>query len=118
MQTTERRRERRQVTYLGAEVTFNQRRSAVDCLVRNMAPSGALVIFADRTPFPEELELSIPQRGRSFRGTVIWRHLDRAGLALQPLMPDEADASLAGVRRQQALKKENRALRRRFDSPI
>ena len=43
MQTTERRRERRQVTYLGAEVAYNRRSSAMDCLVRNMAPSGALV---------------------------------------------------------------------------
>ncbi len=118
MQTTERRRERRQIAYLGAEVTFNQKRSGMDCLVRNIAPSGALVTFADRTPFPEELELHIPQRGRSFRGTVIWRSLDCAGLALQPLSAGATDGSLAGIRRQQALKRENRALRRRYDSPI
>ena len=118
MQTTERRHERRQITYLGAEVTYNQGRSAMDCLVRNMAPSGALVTFADRTPLPEELELYVPQRGRSFHGTVIWRRLDSAGLALRPLNPEEAGISFDSARRQRALEKENRALRRRYDSPI
>ncbi len=115
MQTIERRRERRQIAYLGAEVTYNQQRSGMDCLVRNIAPSGALVMFADRTPFPEEFELHIPQRGRSFYGTVIWRRLDRAGLALQP---NESEDSLDGRRRERALKKERNALRHRFDSPI
>ncbi len=118
MQTTERRRERRQIAYLGGEVAYNQRRSGVDCLVRNIAPSGALIVFADRTPLPEELELNIPQRGRSFHGTVVWRRLDRAGLALQPLKANDAAASLDGARRQRALKKENRALRRKYNSPI
>ena len=118
MQTTERRHERRQIAYLGAEVTYNRQCSGMDCLVRNIAPSGALIVFADRTPLPTELDLHIPQRNRSFHGTVVWRHLDRAGLALQPLKADDAGASLDSVRRQHALKKQNRALRRRYDSPI
>ncbi len=105
MQTTERRHERRQIAYLGAEVTYNQQRSAMDCLVRNIAPSGALVVFADRTPLPEELELHVPQQNRSFRGTVVWQNLDRAGVALLPL-------------KRRALKKTNPALRHRYDSPI
>ncbi len=118
MQTTERRRERRQIAYLGAEVIYNQQRSAIDCLVRNIAPSGALIVFADRTPLPEELDLHVPQRGRTFHGSVVWRNVDRAGLALQPLAANDADASLDSARRQHALKKENRALRRRYNSPI
>ena len=117
MHTPERRRERRQIAYLGAEVTYNQRRSGTDCLVRNIAPSGALIVFADRTLLPEELELQIPQRGRTFRSTVVWRSFDRAGLALQPPQPDDTDTSPDSARRQRALKKE-RALRRRYDAPI
>ena len=117
MQTTERRRERRQIAYLGAEVTYNQRCSGMDCLMRNVAPSGALIVFADRTPLPDELDLQVPQWGRSFHGTVVWRSLDRAGLALQPLQPEDADTSPDSARRQRALKRE-RALRHRYDSPI
>ena len=105
MQTTERRHERRQIAYLGGEVTYNQQRSAMDCLVRNIAPSGALIVFADRTPLPEELELRVPQQNRSFRGTVVWQNLDRAGLVLLPL-------------KQRVLKKVNPALRHRYNSPI
>ena len=116
MQTTERRHERRQSAYLGGEVIYNRQRSGIDCLVRNIAPSGALIVFADRTPLPEELDLHIAQRGRTFHGRVIWRQLDRAGLALRPLA--NAEASLDSARRQLALKKQNRALRRRYDSPI
>ncbi len=115
MELTERRRERRQIVYLGAEVSYNQQRSSMDCVVRNMAPSGAMVIFADRTPFPAELDLHVPQRGRSFRGTVIWRRLDRAGLALEPLPANEP---LDDVRREHALKKENRTLRRQLGLPV
>ncbi len=117
LQTTERRRERRQITYLGAEVSYNQQRSGMDCLVRNIAPSGALVTFGDRTPFPDEFELHVPQRGSSFQGTVVWRRLDRAGLALQPLKSDETAASRDSARRQRALREE-RARRHRYDSPI
>ena len=60
----------------------------------------------------------MPQRGRSFRGKVVWRRLDRAGLELQPLNPDEDSVSLDSIRRQRTLKKENRALRRRYEAPI
>ena len=105
MPTTERRHERRQIAYLDAEVTYNQQCSGMDCLVRDIAPSGALIVFADGTLLPGELELHVPQQGRSFRGTVVWRHFDRAGLALLPL-------------KRRALKKENPALRHRYDSPI
>ena len=48
----ERRSERRGLTFLGGKLSFNQGRSVVDCLVRNISSAGALVVFPDRTPDP------------------------------------------------------------------
>jgi hypothetical protein len=111
----ERRRERRMKSYLGAKLTFNHRQSVVDCLIRNIAPSGVLVEFPDPTLAPADIELHIQHRDQSFRGTVVWRKQERAGVALAAVQFAERAISLDDVRRQKALKRENRALRKQLD---
>ena len=112
---TERRRERRQKSFLGAKLTFNRRQSVVDCLIRNISPAGALVEFPDMTLAPTDVELHVSHRDQSFRGTVVWRKQERAGVALAAFEFAEAAVSLDDVRRQKALKRENRALRKQLE---
>jgi hypothetical protein len=111
----ERRRERRMKSYLGAKLTFNHRQSVIDCLIRNISPTGALVEFPDTTLAPAEFELHVRHRDQSFRGTVIWRKQERAGVALAAFQFAERAISLDDVRRQKALQRENRALRKQLD---
>ena len=62
-------------------IHFNNRRSAVDCLVRDISPYGARLIFSDAVTTPDVLELHIPQKEQTLRVHVIWRHGQEVGVA-------------------------------------
>jgi hypothetical protein len=78
----ERRSEPRRRSLLGATVVYGRRQCAMDCIVRNISPHGALVVFPNSAVIPSELELHIPHREQTFAARVVWRGHDRAGLAL------------------------------------
>jgi hypothetical protein len=71
--TTERRRVARQKSFLRGMVYFNNRRSVADCLIRDISPFGARLMFADTVTTPDLLDLYIPQREQTLRAQVIWR---------------------------------------------
>jgi hypothetical protein len=77
----ERRRITRQKSFLRGSIHFNNRRSVVDCLVRDISPYGARLIFSDAVTTPDVLELYIPQKEQTLRVNVIWRHGQEAGVA-------------------------------------
>jgi hypothetical protein len=77
----ERRRTARQKSFLRGMIHFNNRRSAVDCLIRDISPYGARLIFSDAVTTPDVLELYIPQKEQTLRVHVIWRHGQEAGVA-------------------------------------
>src|SRR3954465_5789330 len=79
--TVERRRMARQKSFLRGMIYFNNRRNAVDCLVRDISPYGARLIFSDAVTTPDVLELYIPQKEQTLRVQVIWRHGQEAGVA-------------------------------------
>ncbi len=77
----ERRRTARQKSFLRGMIHFNNRRSAVDCLIRDISPYGARLIFSDAVTTPDVLELYIPQKEQTLRVQVIWRHGQEVGVA-------------------------------------
>jgi hypothetical protein len=79
--TTERRKVARQKSFLRGTIYFNNRRSAVDCLIRDISPYGARLIFSDAVTTPDMLDLYIPQKEQTFRIHVIWRHGLEVGAA-------------------------------------
>src|SRR6201991_6067 len=79
--TEERRRVARQKSFLRGMIYFNNRRSAVDCLVRDISPYGARLIFSDAVTTPDVLDLYIPQKEQTLRVQVIWRHGQEAGVS-------------------------------------
>ncbi len=85
----ERRRAIRQKSFLRGCVYFNKRRSAADCLVRDISHEGARIIFSDTVNVPDLVELYIPQKEQTLRARVQWRHGHEIGLAF-------ADAGRAG----------------------
>ncbi len=58
----ERRRAARQKSFLRGMVYFNNRRQMLDCLVRDVSPHGARLIFSAAANTPDTLELHIPQK--------------------------------------------------------
>ena len=73
-------------------IYFNNRRNAVDCLVRDISPYGARLIFSDAVTTPDVLELYIPQKEQTLRIHVIWRHGQEAGVAFAQAMQVEPAA--------------------------
>ena len=61
----ERRKEPRLKSLLGGRISFSRRQSTMDCMVRNIAPHGALVVFPHTSLTPTEFTLHIPHRGET-----------------------------------------------------
>jgi hypothetical protein len=90
--STERRRVVRQKSFLRGMVYFNNRRSVLDCLIRDISPYGARLIFSDAVTVPDALDLYIPQKEQSLRVHVIWRHGPDLGVAFAPAERMETSA--------------------------
>lgn len=77
----ERRRTARQKSFLRGMIYFNNRRNAVDCLIRDISTYGARLVFSDAVTIPDVLDLYIPQKEQTLRIHVIWRHGQEVGVA-------------------------------------
>ena len=84
--TIERRRVTRQKSFLRGLIYFNDRRSVLDCLVRDISPYGARLIFSDAVGTPDVLDLHIPQKEQTLRTHVIWRHGREVGVAFAEIL--------------------------------
>jgi hypothetical protein len=84
----ERRQAIRQKSFLRGCVYYNNRRSAFDCLIRDLSDNGARIIFSDTVSVPDVVDLYIPQKAQTVRACVEWRRGSEIGLAfpdtLQP----------------------------------
>jgi hypothetical protein len=63
----ERRKVARQKSFLRGMIQFNSRRSVQDCLIRDISPYGARLVFSDTPSTPDVLELNIPQKEKTLR---------------------------------------------------
>jgi hypothetical protein len=92
----ERRHSSRQKSFLRGCIYFNNRRSAVDCLIRDLSPAGARLIFSAAVNVPDAIDLYIPQKEQTLRAHVQWRYGVEAGVSFMkggqmgaaPAMPD------------------------------
>ena len=97
-------------SFLQGRIYFNNRRSSVDCLVRDISEEGAKLEFSAAITIPEVVELYIPNRDETFRVRIQRRVGEEVGVAFEPeelasppLAPSVPPADLAGrVRRQES----------------
>jgi hypothetical protein len=78
---SERRRATRQKSFLRGCIYFNNRRSAIDCLIRDVSQTGARLIFSDTVSVPDVVDLHIPQKDQMLRAHVQWRRGEELGIA-------------------------------------
>lgn len=109
----ERRKEPRLRSVLGGRITFRRMHSTMDCVVRNIAPHGALLVFPHTAVTPTEFSLQIPHRGETHSAKVIWRNDDRAGVVLTDV--EKFEVPIDTAKRIRRLQAENRRLRHRLD---
>jgi hypothetical protein len=80
---SERRNSARQKSFLHGRIYFNNRRSAIDCLIRDVSGDGAKLIFSQTTSIPDVVELFIPQKEQTLRAHVQWRSDGEVGVAFK-----------------------------------
>ena len=101
-------------TILGAQIIFNNKSSTLECQIRNISPAGAKLALSETVALPDEFDLHIPQRGRTFRARLRWRSADGVGVEF---LRDEARGTPAPgddlMARVHELESENELLRRR-----
>jgi hypothetical protein len=107
----EARRAMRVRSMLGAQIVFNNKLSSIECHVRNVSPRGAKLIVGELLSLPQEFELNVPAKGKTYQAHVIWRRGDEVGVefALDKARGYAGDAD----ERIRALESENEALRRK-----
>ena len=93
----ERRKVVRQKSFLRGMIYFNTRHSALDCLVRDISPYGARLVFSDAVTIPDVLKLYIPQKEQTLRVHVIWRHGEEVGIAFAQIEELENPAEIGEV---------------------
>jgi len=95
---TERRSVSRQKSFLQGRIFFNNRRTSIDCLVRDITEHGAKLKFSSMVATPDVVELYIPNKDETYRAKVQWRNADEIGVGFDvdekspPLAPGAAPA--------------------------
>jgi hypothetical protein len=76
----ERRVQQRARTLKSARILFNQRRSVIDCTVRNLSPTGACLNVASAVGIPERFDVMFDadQSVRSCR--MVWHKEKQVGI--------------------------------------
>jgi hypothetical protein len=115
---SERRSSSRKRAFLQGRIYFDNRRTSIDCLVRDISVEGARLKFAHAPVTPEVFELHIPNKDESFRARVQWRTVDEIGVTFDgaddaPLVPAAAPADLAT--RVSRLERDLGSLQRKFN---
>jgi hypothetical protein len=112
----DRRQSPRDKVLYGGVAQVNERGSTMDCVVRNISEGGACVEFDQAARLPEEMNLTIARKGRSFLARIIWRQANRVGLAFRTMFTDAPANDLDERLRRSQIKQ--RQLKRRIKELI
>ena len=110
----ERRKAARSRTFLGGVIAFNQSKSSMDCQVRNFSNAGAKVAFANTAAVPDQFDLTITHKDRSYRARMAWRGLDEAGVEFLAEYENSVPVPLELMQRLRDSEAEKTTLRRRL----
>jgi len=91
----ERRSLVRKRSFLQGRLYFNNRRSSLDCLVRDISSQGAKLKVSDSVAVPDIVELYIPNKDETYRAKVQWRTGLELGLTFDG--DQEAPSIVPGV---------------------
>ena len=108
----DRRQSVRDKVIFGGVAEINERGSTMDCVVRNISEGGACVEFDETAKLPDEMNLTIARKGRSFFAKMIWRQADRVGLAFRTRTASVVPASDLDERLRRSERKKRQLQRR------
>ena len=108
----QRRASRTRVIYSGV-VAFNDRLSTIECVVRNFSDDGVRVEFENPALLPDEIDLFIPKKNRTYRARMVWASENTAGLTFRSQSSNEP-IQLDMARRLRRCESERRELQSRL----
>ncbi len=76
----DRRSSTRQKSFLQGRIYYNNRRSSVDCLVRDISDTGAKLVFSSAVTIPDVVEIYLSNKEEVRRARVQWRRGDEVGI--------------------------------------
>jgi hypothetical protein len=103
---------RARVIYSGV-IAYDERRSTMDCVIRNFSEDGVKVEFENTALLPDEIDLLIAKKSRSFNAKIVWRGETEAGLAFRST-GENHPIPLDWARRLRASESERRKLQGRI----
>ena len=80
----ERRSIVRHKTFIKGRIFFNNRRSSMDCIVRDVTDNGSRLEFSESVALPETFELYMPNKDEYFRARIEWRKGNNIGVSWTP----------------------------------
>ena len=88
----DRRQSVREKVLYGGVADIAGRGVTTNCVVRNISEQGACVEIDPTARLPEQWNLTIAHKGRSYLARLIWRQANKVGLAfrIMTLMPPSA----------------------------
>jgi hypothetical protein len=80
---TQRRAGPRKRTLKKGRIVFNNRRSVIDCTVRNLSDGGALLLVNSLIGIPDSFDLTIDSDSTTFAANVMWKRENRLGVKFE-----------------------------------
>jgi len=108
----ERRKTQRSRTYLWGGIAYNNHCTTLNCLVRNLSPDGARIIFSDAVALPAEFDIVIRRSRNNRRAQMIWRDETQAGIQFLQ-QADDAVVSIDNARQIKKVEADRDELARR-----
>jgi hypothetical protein len=90
----DRRSSTRQKSFLQGRVYYNNRRSSIDCLVRDISETGAKLVFSGTVTLPDVVELYLSNKEAVCRARVQWRRGNEVGVDF--IVDNASDAAPSG----------------------
>ena len=110
----DRRQSVRDRVIFGSVASINERGSTMDCVVRNMSEGGLCVEFDETAKLPDEMRVTVVQKGCSFFARTMWRRAGRVGLAFRTMTAAGLPASTDLDERLRRSERKKRQLQRRI----
>lgn len=85
--------------------------TTLDCVVRNFTDQGACIEIDRGGRLPEQVNLAVARKGRSYLAEVIWRQANMVGLAFRTMFTEPRESDL-DVRLRRSEKKKRELQRR------
>jgi hypothetical protein len=101
---TERRGSERSKAFLKGTLYFHRGRSSVDCLIRDLSPTGARLLVPDIVKVPDVFEVHVPNKPEPLSARMKWRRDDEIGVSfVEPkrrVRKNDAERRMAALERQ------------------